>query len=101
MHEEERYTAVEACKWVDEVVRDAPYTTSLEWMEKYGADFCVHGDDIVLNADGSDCYFAVKQANKFKTVPRTEGVSTTNLVSRMLSMVPSEEKGMGPPSTKR
>jgi len=27
MNEEERYAAVAACKWVDEVVKDAPYTT--------------------------------------------------------------------------
>lgn len=38
----------------------------------------------MLNADGSDCYAAVKAIGKFRTVPRTEGVSTTDLVGRML-----------------
>lgn len=84
MKEQERYKAVRACKWVDEVVEDAPYVTSLEWMDRYQADFCVHGDDLVLSADGSDCYAAVKEADRFKVVKRTKGVSTTDLVGRML-----------------
>jgi len=86
MCEEERYKAAEACKWVDEVVRDAPYITSLELMDKYNCDFCVHGDDIVTSADGTDTYHEVKKAGRFKTVSRTRGVSTTDLVGRMLLM---------------
>jgi ethanolamine-phosphate cytidylyltransferase len=86
MNEEERYRAVEACRWVNEVVRDAPYTTSIKVMDEYKADFCVHGDDLVLAADGKDSYHEVKAANRFVTVPRTEGVSTTQLVSRMLKL---------------
>jgi len=84
MNEEERYTAVEACKWADEVVRDAPYVTRLEDLNKYNIDFCVHGDDITTSADGSDCYAEVKNAGRYKEVPRTQGVSTTDLVRRML-----------------
>ncbi len=46
MTQQERYKAVRACKWVDEVVEDAPYTTQLEVLDQYHCDFCVHGDDI-------------------------------------------------------
>jgi len=84
MSEEERYKAVESCKWVDEVVRGAPYITSLEMLDKYNCDFCVHGDDIVTSSDGIDTYHEVKSVGRFKTVPRTRGVSTTDLVGRML-----------------
>lgn len=73
MNEEERYAAVRACQWADEVVEDAPYTTSLEVMDKYNCDFCVHGDDIVIGADGQDTYGKVKAAGRFKTIPRTQG----------------------------
>jgi ethanolamine-phosphate cytidylyltransferase len=66
MNEEERYKAAAACKWVDEVVRDAPYVTSLEMLDKYNVDFCVHGDDIVTSADGVDTYHEVKKAGRFK-----------------------------------
>lgn len=84
--EEERYLAVEACKWVDEVVRGAPYVTDLSLMDAYKCDFCVHGDDLVMTADGSDTYARVKQAGRFKECKRTPSVSTTELVGRMLLM---------------
>lgn len=63
-----RYAAVAACKWVDEVVPNAPYLTSLEWMDKYNCDFCVHGDDITTMADGTDCYQVVKDAGRYRYV---------------------------------
>lgn len=90
MNEEERYAAVRACQWADEVVENAPYTTSLEFMDKYQCDFCVHGDDIVMNADGQDTYGVVKAAGRFKTIPRTQGVSTTQLVNRMLALAATQ-----------
>lgn len=41
--QEERYRMVQAIKWVDEVVPAAPYVTTLETLDKYSCDFCVHG----------------------------------------------------------
>jgi len=82
--QEERYKMVRAIKWVDEVVEGAPYITTLETLEKYKCDFCVHGDDITLSADGMDTYHIVKSAGKYKECSRTQGVSTTELVGRML-----------------
>ncbi|XP_045464494.1 ethanolamine-phosphate cytidylyltransferase isoform X2 [Harmonia axyridis] len=82
--EEERYKMVRAIKWVDEVVEGAPYITSLETLDMNGCDFCVHGDDITMTADGVDTYHKVKKAERYKEVERTAGVSTTDLVGRML-----------------
>ncbi|XP_043209908.1 ethanolamine-phosphate cytidylyltransferase-like [Amphibalanus amphitrite] len=84
--EEERYKMVRAIKWVDEVVEAAPYVTTLETLDKYGCDFCVHGDDITMTAEGVDTYHIVKAANRYKECQRTRGVSTTDLVGRMLLM---------------
>ncbi|XP_055595090.1 ethanolamine-phosphate cytidylyltransferase isoform X2 [Uranotaenia lowii] len=84
--QEERYKMVRGIKWVDEVVEDAPYVTTLETLDTYNCDFCVHGDDITLTADGVDTYHLVKAANRYKEVSRTAGVSTTDLVGRMLLM---------------
>jgi len=86
MTEEERYKTLAACKWVDEVVQNAPYVTELAVMDKHTCQYCVHGDDIVVDASGHDTYGEVKKANRFKTVPRTSGVSTTDIVGRMLLM---------------
>ncbi|XP_067938240.1 ethanolamine-phosphate cytidylyltransferase-like [Watersipora subatra] len=82
--QEERYRMVLAVKWVDEVVKDAPYTTQLQVLDEQNCDFCVHGDDITLTADGTDTYQLVKDAGRYKECKRTQGVSTTELVGRML-----------------
>ena len=37
-------------------------------------------------ADGRDAYGYVKSIGKFKVIKRTEGVSTTDIVGRMLLM---------------
>jgi len=83
-NEQERYRMVRAIKWVDEVVEAAPYVTTLETLDKHNCEFCVHGDDITMTADGTDTYHIVKSADRYKECHRTQGVSTTNLVGRML-----------------
>jgi len=82
--EQHRYAAVRACRWVDEVVENAPYTTQLEFLDKYNCDFCAHGDDITTDSQGVDCYEIVKAANRYKEYKRTEGISTTDIVQRLL-----------------
>lgn len=62
--EHERVTLVKGIRWVDEVVPGAPYTTSIATLDKYNIDFCVHGNDITLTADGQDTYAEVKSAGK-------------------------------------
>jgi ethanolamine-phosphate cytidylyltransferase len=76
--------AVEACRWATKAIPKAPYVTSLPWISHYGCNFVVHGDDITSDSNGMDCYRFVKQAGRFKVVKRTPGISTTDLVGRML-----------------
>ncbi|XP_077979718.1 ethanolamine-phosphate cytidylyltransferase-like [Glandiceps talaboti] len=92
MEESERYKMVRAIKWVDEVIEDAPYITTLETLDKYECDFCAHGDDITCDENGLDTYRIVKGAGRYKEFPRTAGVSTTDLVGRMLLMTKTHHK---------
>ena len=80
----ERVAAVEACRFSTLAVPAAPYVTSLPWIEHYGCKYVVHGDDVSSDANGEDAYRFVKRANRMKIVPRTPGISTTDLVGRML-----------------
>jgi len=80
----ERVAAVEACRWATQAIPDAPYVTSLPWISHYGCKYVVHGDDITSDSSGEDCYRFVKAAGRFKVVKRTPGISTTDLVGRML-----------------
>ncbi|CAD0088262.1 unnamed protein product [Aureobasidium mustum] len=81
---DERCAAVDACRWATKSIPHAPYVTSLPWISHYGAKYVVHGDDITSDANGYDCYRFVKEAGRFKVVKRTPGISTTDLVGRML-----------------
>ncbi|KAK7511144.1 phosphoethanolamine [Phyllosticta citriasiana] len=80
----ERIAAVDACRWATKSIPHAPYVTSLPWISHYGCKYVVHGDDITSDASGEDCYRFVKAAGRFKIVKRTPGISTTDLVGRML-----------------
>ncbi|KFA67971.1 hypothetical protein S40285_03527 [Stachybotrys chlorohalonatus IBT 40285] len=76
--------ATDACRWVTRSVGHAPYVTSLPYISHYGCKYVVHGDDITSDSDGNDCYRFVKEAGRFKVVKRSPGISTTDLVGRML-----------------
>jgi len=86
--EEERYTMVASVKWVDEILTDVPYNLTEEFLmelfTKHRIDYVVHGDDPCLLPDGTDAYAAAKRLGRFKVIRRTEGVSSTDIVGRML-----------------
>jgi ethanolamine-phosphate cytidylyltransferase len=90
MPEGERLIAVKACKFVDEVITNAPYDLTKEWVDylvsEHKIDYIVHGDDPCITADGKDAYAYAKSIGRFKLIKRTEGVSTTDIVGRMLLM---------------
>jgi choline-phosphate cytidylyltransferase len=80
----ERAESVRHCKWVDEVIEDCPWIISdaPEFMEKNKIDYVAH-DDIPYGADeGDDIYAPIKEAGKFLVTQRTEGVSTTDLITK-------------------
>ncbi|KAL6132889.1 hypothetical protein ACLB2K_065128 [Fragaria x ananassa] len=87
----ERMIMVKAVKWVDEVIPDAPYAITEEFMKKlfdeYGIDYIIHGDDPCVLPDGTDAYALAKKAGRYKQIKRTEGVSSTDIVGRMLLCV--------------
>jgi len=89
MKDEERLTMVRNCKFVDEVVEGCPYVMNEEYLNhvisKYNIDYVIHGDDPCI-VDGKDVYETAKKAGKYQSIPRTEGVSTTDIVGRILLM---------------
>ena len=70
----ERYKMVRAIKWVDEIVEGAPYVTTLETLDTYNCDFCVHGGEYffacsvycVVPGQGGVSYFHAMQATTRK-----------------------------------
>ena len=84
MNDKERYESVRHCRYVDEVVCDAPWTLTPEFLRENKIDFVAH-DDLPYSSDGSDDLYAhIKQMGMFLPTQRTEGVSTSDLVARIV-----------------
>eukprot|EP00245_Coleochaete_scutata_P005285 TRINITY_DN1872_c0_g1_i1.p1 TRINITY_DN1872_c0_g1~~TRINITY_DN1872_c0_g1_i1.p1 ORF type:complete len:401 (+),score=77.12 TRINITY_DN1872_c0_g1_i1:151-1353(+) len=84
--DEERYESLRHCRWVDEVVRDAPWVITQDFLDKHKIDYVAH--DALPYADnsgaGNDVYDFVKKAGRFKETKRTSGVSTSDVIMRIL-----------------
>ncbi|KAI1850227.1 hypothetical protein JX265_002123 [Neoarthrinium moseri] len=80
----ERAETVRHCKWVDEVIENCPWIVTPEFLEKHQIDYVAH-DDLPYGADeGDDIYKPIKEAGKFLVTQRTEGVSTTGIITKVV-----------------
>ncbi|XP_076836461.1 phosphate cytidylyltransferase 1B, choline b [Brachyhypopomus gauderio] len=84
MTEAERYEALIHCRYVDEVVRDAPWTLTPEFLRKHRIDFVAHDDIPYTSAGSEDVYKHIKAAGMFVATQRTEGISTSDLITRIV-----------------
>jgi len=84
MTEDERYEALRHCRYVDEVVTDAPWTLEDDFLAKHKIDFVAHDDLPYTTGSAVDVYHHIKERGMFVTTERTEGVSTSDVVSRIV-----------------
>ncbi|KAM9729528.1 choline-phosphate cytidylyltransferase B-like [Menidia menidia] len=84
MTEDERYDALRHCRYVDEVVRDAPWSLTPEFLKKHKIDFVAHDDIPYTSAGSDDVYKHIKEAGMFVATQRTEGISTSDLITRIV-----------------
>jgi ethanolamine-phosphate cytidylyltransferase/choline-phosphate cytidylyltransferase len=82
MTEEERILVVQACRWVHEVVPDAPLEVTRGWLARHRIDLVVHGDD--LDQEQLTLMYRVPQElGILRTIPHTPGISTTEILRRI------------------
>ncbi len=86
MNQEERVAMVKACKWVDEVAIVPEYLIDVALLDSLRCDFVAHGDDLPMRTDGTGMYHEAIRANRFRMIQRTEGVSTTTFIGRLLQV---------------
>ena len=81
MNMEERVASVSGCRYVDEVVPDAPWVMDAAWIEKHKIDLVIHGDDYSQERIDS-VYDVPRSMGIFRTVPYTTTISTTEIIRR-------------------
>lgn len=91
MNLEERLILARSCKWCDEVVANVSYDPTIELLNKLNCSHVAHGDDLVVKSDGTDAYYEFKKANRMVIFKRTEGISSTDIVGRLLLMTKNHD----------
>lgn len=84
LSDKQRYETVRHCKWVDEVIEDAPWILDMKFLKDHKIDYCAH-DDLPYVADGiDDIYKPMKEAGMFLATQRTEGISTSDIITKII-----------------
>ncbi len=84
---DERVACVDGCRYVDEVLPNAPWVTDRDWIEKHEIDLVAHGSDY-LPEDLNSTHAAPIGMGIFRTVTYTPGISTTEIIRRCKERVP-------------
>ncbi|KAI9571871.1 hypothetical protein HD554DRAFT_2070170 [Boletus coccyginus] len=81
----ERCEGVRHCRWVDEVIPDAPWILDAAFLDKWKIDYVAHDEDPYVAEGHEDIYTFVKKRGQFIPTRRTPGVSTSDLLGRIIS----------------
>lgn len=79
----ERVAVIESCRYVDEVIADAPFRVTRAFLDEHAITTVVHGDD--LSREGAESiYGPAVAAGSLVYVRRNGGISTTQIIQRVL-----------------
>lgn len=83
-NEAERAESIRHCRWVDEVIENAPWTVNDAFIREHRIDFVAH-DDLPYGSEGTaDVYAHLKAAGQFIATRRTSGISTSDIITRIV-----------------
>ena len=83
----ERAETLRHCKWVDEVLPNCPWIVTPEFIEKHKIDYVAHDDEPYGASEGDDIYKPIKENGQFLVTQRTEGVSTTGIITKYIKRI--------------
>lgn len=82
--DKQRCETLKQCKWVDEVIPNAPWCVTPEFLQEHKIDYVAHDDLPYASADSDDIYKPIKEEGKFLTTQRTEGISTSDIITKII-----------------
>ena len=81
---QERCELVAGCRFVDEVIEQAPLQTDKEFIQKHKIDLVVHAHNPDEESKYSAMYAYPMGAGIFKRLDYSLGISTTDIIERIL-----------------
>ncbi len=78
----ERVDTVSSCRYVDEVISDAPLIVDSKWLNTHRIDLVVHGDDFSEHMKQL-CYKVPINLGILRLVSYTSSISTTEIIQRI------------------
>ncbi|TIB39959.1 hypothetical protein E3P86_00900 [Wallemia ichthyophaga] len=84
MSDFERTESVRNSRWVDEVIEDAPWVINQAFLDHHKIDFVAHDGEPYVAQGHEDVYTFVKAQGRFIPTRRTNGISTSDLLARIL-----------------
>ena len=78
---EERIYTISSCRYVDEVIPNAPLSIDLGWINKHKINLVVHGDDFSEDLL-QDFYKIPIEMGIFHLLPYTAAISTSEIIRR-------------------
>lgn len=83
--DEQRYESLRHCKWVDEVIPNAPWVVTQDFLDEHKIDYVAHDDEPYAGPNGEgDVYQFVKEQGRFLTTQRTDGISTSDIITKII-----------------
>lgn len=84
LSDKDRCETLKHCRWVDEVIPNAPWFVTSDFLEKHNIDYVAHDDLPYALAESDDIYEPIKKQGKFLTTQRTEGILTSDIISKII-----------------
>jgi len=78
----DRIEIIKSCKFVDEVIKNAPLSITTNFLKIHKIDIVVHGNDMTDFLKKHNYKIPI-DLGIMKTVPRWKGISTTKIIKKI------------------
>lgn len=84
LSDKQRCETLMHCRWVDEVIPNAPWCVTPEFLVEHKIDYVAHDDLPYALGDSDDIYRPIKVMGKFLTTQRTDGILTSDIITKII-----------------
>ncbi|KAF9763344.1 Choline-phosphate cytidylyltransferase B [Nosema granulosis] len=83
-NEDERAESLRHCRYVDEVITEAPWILTEDWLDQHKIDYVAQNEAPYKFGDIEDIYKSIKDKGRFVPIKRTMGISTSGIITKIV-----------------